>query len=220
MGCIMVSLQEDLLFQKLKDLGELKKSPKNTCLYNLQIVDQYVYCLEEGVCALISITKNGEEKIYQYFKAGALIGFVPAYAPFYTDETFSAFSLVTKSNCTLYQIPYSTFCDFIASDSSLYPWVIQMVINHYDDVLTHFHNLQEGNNFSNLCRTLLELSVYQDGHYKMHKYFSYSELAKYLGIHTITVTRMMAKLKSEDVIYKEGHHTIIKNTKKLADYID
>ena len=54
-------------------------------------MDKYVYCLEEGLCALHSVSPGGRERIYQYFPPGDFVGFIPAYARTYPDDTFYAF---------------------------------------------------------------------------------------------------------------------------------
>ena len=44
---------------ELRDLGTLTRKKKNDCLYNRAHLDKYVYCLEEGLCALHSVSPGG-----------------------------------------------------------------------------------------------------------------------------------------------------------------
>ena len=199
----------------LKSLGTLTHKKKNDCLYNRAHVDKYVYCLEEGLCALHSVSPGGKERIYQYFQPGDFIGFIPAYARSYPDDTFYAFSITAKSACTLYQIPYTSFRNYMESHPEFYRWLFEITIAHYDSALQHCYALQDGNNFVSLCCALAELAVRENSTYLLHKDFSYGELANYLGIHTITVTRIFKKLKDMGIVAKKGHQTIIPDMERL-----
>ncbi|MDA3731892.1 Crp/Fnr family transcriptional regulator [Niameybacter massiliensis] len=207
-------------FEQLKKIGVHRIAVKDEALYNSEHGHHFVYCLLEGVCALTSISRNGDEKIYQYFKAGDLLGFSPIYSPAYKDDTFSAFSIIAKSDCILYEIPYTQFTYFINTHPHFYPWLVEITLQHYDGVLAHFHHLEHGNNLSNLCKALLELACVKDGQLHLHKCFSYAELSKYIGVHVITTTRLMKRLKEEGIIFKRGHHTIIADKAKLLEYIE
>ncbi|MBS6759706.1 MAG: Crp/Fnr family transcriptional regulator [Hungatella hathewayi] len=201
---------------ELRDLGTLTRKKKNDCLYNRAHLDKYVYCLEEGLCALHSVSPGGRERIYQYFLPGDFVGFIPAYARSYPDDTFYAFSITAKSACLLYQIPYNTFREYVESHPDFYRWLFETAIAHYDNALKHCYALQDGDNFVSLCYALTELAVCEGPHYVIHKDFSYSELANYLGIHTITVTRIMGKLKDMGVVSKRGHQTVIHDMARLT----
>lgn len=200
----------------LRSLGTVTHKKKNDCLYNRAHLDKYVYCLEEGLCALHSVSPGGKERIYQYFLPGDFVGFIPAYARSYPDDTFYAFSITAKSACTLYQIPYATFREFVDAHPDFYRWLFETAIAHYDNALKHCYALQDGNNFVSLCCALAELAIYEAPHHVIHKDFSYGELANYLGIHTITVTRLMARLKDMGIVSKQGHQTVIRDMDRLA----
>lgn len=203
--------------QAIRDLGTLVHVKKHTCLYNRAHIDKYVYCLESGLCALHSVSPGGRERIYQYFLPGDFIGFTPAYNRNYSDDTFYAFSITAKSACTLYQIPYSVFYEFMESHPDFYRWLFEITMAHYDNALKHCYTLQDGDNFTSLCQALGELANQENSRFVIHKDFSYTELANYLGIHTITITRMIARLKDLGVVAKKGHETVILDMDKLVE---
>lgn len=205
-------------FDHVAKFGKFRSAKKSECLYNLTLNNQYVYCLEEGLCALTSITKSGEEKIYHYFTSGSIIGFVPAFLPVSNDDTASAFSLITKTNCKVYEISYEEFDRLLRSDPLLGKCVVNILANNFNSVLSHFHFMQEADTPSRLCRTLLDFSDLHHGKLVVNKHFTYVELAKYLGVHTVTISRIMSALKNEGVITKDGHAIIIKDCCKLKAY--
>ena len=210
--------ESDPHLQAIQSLGTLIHVKKHECLHNRAHIDHYVYCLQEGLCALHSVSPSGKERIYQYFQPGDLIGFIPAYIHDYPDETFYAFSITAKSACTLYQIPYADFRNYIDAHPDFYRWLFRITVSHYDNALRHCYVLQDRNNLTSLCHALAELAIREGNHYILQKDFSYPELANYLGIHTITVTRLMAQLKKAGLVRKHGHKTIIDNLDALLAF--
>lgn len=205
---------------ELKKLGAICQVKRSECLYSRTSRDKYVYFLEEGICALTSASLDGRERIYQYFLSEDLIGFTPAFNRHYPDDTFLAFSIMAKSDCVLCRIPYSHFRSYVEEHPTLYRWLFEKAVNHYDSSLRHSYSLQEGDNFMSLCQALLELATPQDSQYVLQKEFSYGELANYLGIHTITVTRLMARLKGLGIVMKNGHQTVIPDLERLKALTD
>ena len=211
--------QINVYFDRLKKTGVHRTAVKNDFLHIPNTSQSYIYCLEEGVCALTSTNKNDEEKIYQYFKSGDLMGYIPHYMNLYEPNTCLDFSIVAKSDCTFYEIPYDAFTQFLDLHPQFYPWLLEQTIYQYTGLLTHIYHLEDNDNLSNLCKTLLELATIKDGKLHLHKCFSYAEIAKYIDVHVITVTRLMKRLKDEGIIFKRGHHTIIADPIRLSEYI-
>ncbi len=209
-------INNEIYLSAIRALGTFIHVKKHDCLYNRAYIDKYVYCLEEGLCALHSVSVSGKERIYQYFLPGDFIGFIPAYRRSYPDDTFYAFSITAKSACSLYQVPYTTFREFVDSHPEFYRWLFETAVTHYDSALIHCYTLQDGDNFTSLCQALIELAILEDSRYIIHRDFSYNEIASYLGIHTITVTRLMRRLKDMGVIAKDGHATVILDMDRLT----
>ncbi|MDA3734260.1 Crp/Fnr family transcriptional regulator [Niameybacter massiliensis] len=206
-------------FDEFCKAGKFRIAKKGECLYNLDFASDYVYCLEDGLCALLSITKSGEEKIYHYFAAGSIINFTPAYLTLPPDANTSAFYMYAKTDCRLYEIPYSNFYQLLSDNPTLNRYIMSLFANYFSDVLNHFHFMQESSTPSRLCKTLLDFSRPSHGRNIVDKHFNYVELAKYLGVHTVTVSRIMRSLKQEGAIEKDGHSIIIRDRSLLEDYI-
>ena len=94
-----------------------------------------------------------------------------------------------------------------------------MLTNHLNNVLNHFHVMQEASTPSRLCKTLLDFSYMSGKRRIVNKYFNYIELSKYLCVHTVTVSRIMRSLKQVGAIEKDGHLIIIKDVTILEQYI-
>ena len=214
----MASLDKSY-FDKFCKIGKLRNVKKGECLYDLDRINDHIYCLEHGLCALVSITKSGEEKIYNYFAAGHLMNFTPAYLTLPSDNSSGAFYVYAKTECKVYEIPYEAFYKLLSDNPYLNRYVMSLFANQINTLLTHFHFMQEASTPSRLCKTLLDFSHVYGKRRIVNKYFSYVELSKYLGVHTVTVSRIMRSLKQIGAIEKDGHLIVIKNTDILEEYI-
>ena len=186
--------------------------------------DACVYLLDEGICSLNSITRRGDENIYLYFHAKRLVGFnhlmtTPGEKPIF-QSGFNV-SIVTKTSCVLYQINYDTFLHLLQSDKAFNLFFIQTLADNYSEALNHFHYMHEELLVTALCRLLLSVSCREPGQKPtVPKFYTYEELARYLGCHPVTVSRIMAKLKQLGYLKKSGRELVIEEEEKLIDLME
>ena len=177
------------------------------------------YCLISGVCALLRFTQNGEEIIYHYFREKDLIGGVPFFLSHkgaaQINTLYSFCSLYTKTECILYKIPFSVLERKIKEEPEIGYWISEGIARHFMEEISHVHSSKEDHTSGRLCRTLIELANEKNGRYELQKYFTYTELARYLGVHSVTVSKIMLVLKKMKVIEKEGHKTVICDMEQL-----
>lgn len=192
---------------------------KNHYFSSINNEEKTVYCLVSGVCALVRFTQNGEEVIYHYFKEGDCIGGVPLFLS-HNDTTglyslYNFCSLFTKTECVLYKISFSAIERMIRETPEIGFWISECVSRHFMAVISHIHSSVEDHTAGRLCRTLLELAYEKHGRFELERYFTNTELAKYLGVHSVTISKIMGVLKKMDVIEKEGHKTVIRDMERL-----
>lgn len=186
--------------------------------------DACVYLLDEGICSLNSITRRGDENIYLYFHAKRLVGFnhlmtTPGEKPIF-QSGFNV-SIVTKTSCVHYQINYDTFLHLLQSDKAFNLFFIQTLADNYSEALNHFHYMHEELLVTALCRLLLSVSCREPGQKPtVPKFYTYEELARYLGCHPVTVSRIMAKLKQLGYLKKSGRELVIEEEEKLIDLME
>lgn len=158
--------------------------------------EKYVYLLDEGICALTSMTMDGEENIHLYFHPCRIISFNQHII---TEKLHPAsdirFAIIAKTDCTVFQIPLATFWEMLRTDMDFNQHVMQTLANNYEEVLVHLHWRVEKSAIARLCYLLLEIAGSSRKQKIVPKFFTYAELAKYLGVHQVTVSRIMTKLK-------------------------
>lgn len=214
---------KELLWSKVIQYGTRVHMPKNVFLSGKcdNHISNYVYLLEEGICALTSITRQGEEKVYLYFHPQRLIGFNQfMLSQKKLREGSPSFSVVTKTPCVLYQIPALTFRELTTKNPEFNAFLLETLADNYDDALVHFHLMQEESAVVRLSSLLLEVSRPFKGLLLVPKFFTYGEMAKYLGCHPVTVSRIMAKLKQLGYIAKTHAGIVIENSSGLEKLLD
>lgn len=185
------------------------------------MASNYAYYLESGACALTCLTKDGEEKIYLYFSSNRLVNFNPVMMKNYQGPyNQTHFFLVAKTNCVVYQLHEHVLNNLLKESKSFNTFLLDVLSQNYVDALNRFHQIQEESATIRLCRLLLTHSDENHNKRILPDYFTYSEISKFLGIHPVTVARIMAKLKHYGYISKEGHSTIILKIEQLKNLIE
>lgn len=188
--------------------------------------DEYMYVLEHGLAALTSTNKKGDEYIYLFFRGPKCIGFAPLVRQYLDIQPFPSihepamFTILAKSDCELYRIDRKTF-RMLIEDPKTSGLLLQVVFNTYMGVLYHYYTSRETSAAGRLCWLILEQSEKdKHGELTLDPVFTYDELSHYLGVHTITVARIMSSLKRIGAIKKCGRKTLITDVQKLRDVIN
>ena len=130
------------------------------------------------------------------------------------------FTILAKSDCELYRIDRKTF-RMLIEDPKTSGLLLQVVFNTYMGVLYHYYTSRETSAAGRLCWLILEQSEKdKHGELTLDPVFTYDELSHYLGVHTITVARIMSSLKRIGAIKKCGRKTLITDVQKLRDVIN
>lgn len=179
-----------------------------------------IYILSSGVCALSSISSDGKETTYLYFKKQQFVGFTPLMTAFnlnyYRKKTFS---IIAKTPCVAYRIPNRNFQDLLG-----FPSVATLMVNTLTEnlvyLMEHFHSSKNEPALVQFSRFLLDQTEKDaSGILVLDTVFTYQEIACYLGLHAVTIARMVKALRDEQLIDKIGHQIRIINPEQTARLI-
>ncbi|RCW16511.1 Crp/Fnr family transcriptional regulator [Streptococcus gallolyticus] len=179
-----------------------------------------IYILSSGVCALSSISCDGKEATYLYFKKQQFVGFTPLMTAFnlhhYGKKTFS---IVAKTPCVAYRIPKRNFQDLLG-----FPSVATLMVNTLTEnlvyLMEHFHSSKNEPALVQFSRFLLDQAETDAcGTLVLDTVFTYQEMACYLGVHSVTIARMVKSLRKEALIDKIGHQIRIINPEEMVKLI-
>lgn len=186
----------------------------------------YMYYLETGLAALMSFTKDGDERVYLYFNDQRLISFAPILKRMFSfpgglfQEVPDTFFQIAKTRCILYRIDYKTAEMLMKTEKEFSLLLLQAVTKNYLEVLNHFRQAQEESAGIRFCRLLLESSVEKNGIRVIPKSMTFLEMSRYLGTHPVTVSRIVAQLKKLGCIAKEQGVVVIKDIQKLQAIVE
>lgn len=219
-------MQGRMLEEKFLKYGRSITLKKDQMIYNPN--DLYgrncAYFLDSGIAALSGITREGEDKVYLYFREKSLVGFTQimikeACLEDEVKDTRVEFFIVAKTDCNVYQIPEADFHRLLMEDAEFNQCILRVLTKNYIDVLNRFHEAQEDNTTIRFCRWLLDCAVMKDGNKVIPRAFTFVEVAKYLGTHSVTVSRIASDLKKRGCIAKENHYIVIKDEELIREVI-
>ena len=214
----MSFISKNFHFDQFSSIGERLHVKKGINILSLDKTEKpAVYALVKGVCCLTKLTEDGEEMNYLYFTEGQLMRIVSCMLSDFS-YTRKDFEIVTKTPCIIQRIECAEFKQALRDDSKLAESVIYTLCERYSATLLDQHQQYDQPACLRLCEALLRLSVPHRNEFILNPDFTYNELAKYLKLHQITVTRIMSALKKNGVIRKDKRIVII-NIKKLQRLI-
>jgi CRP/FNR family transcriptional regulator len=181
-----------------------------------------IYYLLEGICSVSGISSNDKEQIFLYQRAGEILGHVPYLLdPFVQTHPYAYRrpTILAKTTCIFYEVPHEYFLNYLHQYPEISLYVNQQMAHNYSMTLAHLKQMQEDSVVSGLCRFLLQVSVLSKEQFVIPKMFTYSEISKFLGVHEVTVSRIMGRLKQEGFLTKVSSGLLITDNKKLEQII-
>lgn len=204
--------------------GTLIKLKKNTVLFDEHSTDRTscVYYLAEGICSISGISSTGREQIFLYVKAGEMLGHVPFLMPQEARTHLYAYrrpTILAKSNCVLYEIPEKDFLEYLHQNLEFSVYLNQLMAHNYSVALAHLKQMQEESVVSSICRFLLQVSLPAEEGMIVSKMFTYKEISKFLGVHEVTVSKVIGRFKQEAYVKKIPSGLLITDTSSLENLI-
>ncbi len=197
---------------------------KGVVIYNSQRDENNTCCyyLESGWCAMSSITSSGEERSILYMGEKRIINFLallPSLDFERIKEALTPMLLTTKTPCVIYKITPSFFLELLRDDPRFSDYLLKALSENFIDLLRHFHSSQDDCATVRLCSLLLKYAEVQTAGLTMPEWFNYGEMSRYLGIHIVTVSRIMAQLKQRGLVEKHGRRIILTKPDEIKKVI-
>jgi CRP-like cAMP-binding protein len=197
---------------------ELCRFPKGTYLIKQGESVKSLYYLTSGVCDRIEYGETGDAVIYntKYSNNGmySLIGVNLLWAP--SRISYSSFIAQTEIKC--YKINAQKAFEYINTQLELLSTLLSMMGDNYIRLREAFrcHKNRQIPNF--LCRILLENCQTVNKRIIIQNLGTYSEIALRLGVHQVTIARIMARLRQDRIIGKKTPLGIpVLNNRALED---
>lgn len=181
---------------------------------------QYVYYLEKGVCFRSLTTDKGDEVIYNLKESGQNIRSLIGALSLYSSRGYSNYSFIAKTPCQCLRIPADRFKKWAKDQPEVLMDLLLMSMDYYQELMADFQSRQEGRVANRLCQLLLQNSHLTDGQLIISKEYTHAELGAFLGIHKVTVSRIIRALREEGVLTKGKNGLIISDPLRLRLYAE
>lgn len=198
-------------------LGTRKSIPKGTVVLGVNRTVDGVYFIEDGVVETLLDTVSGPEKLLYRLGKGCLFGEVCCFAPGENREAM----VKARTDCTVYFFRRETIEGVIARE---HPQLLIEMIRILGHIVRMYGILLQDSLsldfFARVCRFLVYLArmagsepsggqtrvVVQSG-------MTQSDMARLLGVHRVTVTKAVKRLKDLGVVRR-----FTKNELDIADF--
>ena len=186
---------------------------------------EVVYYLISGVCHRKAINKKGDEIIYgvKEPQSGAnatksLVQSVLGVLILFSDDGLSSNNFIAQEKCCCYRIPREVFLGYIKSKPEILILIAQQAMKELRLLTKAFQARQEGEVANQLCRLLLNHAKKDSKGTLSICGLSNMAISQLLGIHEVTVNRILRALKAEGVISKTRTVIDIHNLQRMEAY--
>lgn len=186
----------------------------------------FLYYLTSGYFYRIMTTVKGDEVIYSIKSASddmaqSLIGIFCLYGE-HSSQThtgrISSTDFIAMTDCEGYLIPKETFYEYAANHADLLMHLLDAMLDEYLRLLYNYQSRQEFSVANRLCQFLLEYSEPNDDNTERYVTVKNVDLAGFLGVHKVTVARIIKSLKEDGSLERRKEGLTIIDVQKLERY--
>lgn len=177
-----------------------------------------LYYLIDGLVYREIITESGNETIVNMKTTKTPLGALVGLLILYREDQISTSTFVAKTDCTCYKIPKESYLAMADKDPQIMKETLKLMMKEFVRLTDLYNGKREGDAASRLCQLLLEHSQSEDGRIIVPTQWSNMEMAKYLGVHSVTISRILKALKQNRCLYRSGAVLVISDWEKVTDY--
>lgn len=221
-------MDEKVIRELFLAYGTRQEKKKNQFIYDPTVLksSSEAYFLDQGVAALTSINENGEETVFLYFNEHRIIGFAEILANKYRFPSrinqflpISAFWLTAKTGCVYYTMKEPVFCRLLDENLIFTNAVLEATSLNYLEIINKVQHTQDVDKETLFCEWLLSCRIHRDSTALVPKVFTFTEVAKYLGMHPVTVSRIAGNLKNQGLLRRTEDGLVITDEPRLMEMI-
>ena len=196
----------------------IKKVEKGDVIFHSNSSHKYSYYVKSGIIKNYIINPCGKEKVLFFYKTGGLFGFQNI-----NTKKLTITEAVAVMDCELYQFEYEIFHEFIRNSPEYYTvfleYIFNMMILKTEEVIEL--------SFYTVIERLSELLLILAEEHQRNKVISELTLIPYnneefscmLGVCRNSISNALAILQEQNIIEKKRNGIIIKDLKRLKDFI-
>lgn len=186
----------------------------------------YVYYLTKGYFYRVMTTVKGDEVIYSIKQPSedlsqCLIGVFCLYGN-HSSETHgtrpSSTDFIAMTDCEGYMVPKESFYRYAQNNPVLLSHLLDAMLDEYGRLIRNYQSHQEQSVANRLCQLLLEHSEPNKENTKRTTSVKNVDLAGFLGVHKVTVARIIKSLKDKKVVERRQSSLVIIDVPQMERY--
>ena len=212
-----------VIHSSIPALALLKNYPERIfrakeCILHQGNSAEYVYYLASGICTRNVLTEKGDEIIFDMRSADdsvhCLLGALALYLPNPIHET----NFTAKTSCVCHAIPAKNFIEFLSKHPDIMHELLKLAVISHNHINKNFQSKQKQSTANRVCSFLAENLYEQNKRYYVKEHLTNTEISRYLGVHRVTIVKIMQALIAEEIVEKTPHGLLIKDIDSLLVY--
>ena len=183
-----------------------------------------VALVERGICALATMTPEGNERIYLYFKSGNLVGFLRHVlhrdnyprAHFYRTRN----RVVAKTRVELTLIDKDIFLDLVRRDAGCQRDFTISLAQNLANLMEHSALVSCESAPIRICAMLLEFCEPEGERSVLPACFTQGEISAFVALHKITVAKVLGSLTEAGYIRRTGRRLEVLEPAGLTQVVE
>lgn len=190
--------------------------PKGSYIFKQGDLIDFVYCLTSGTACRTFFSSEGEESIYRYLDEFDFLGSLAVI----TDNPSITYNIIAKTECKGYKIPHQIFKEYAEQNPIVLKSLLIRAVEELNHVTHNGLSMRQRKMGNRVCQLLLERAVQIDQQLIVPKSITYLELSKFLGIHSVTLSRILRVLSEQSVIKKTKKGIILLDIPQLTRFAE
>lgn len=181
-------------------------------------ITKYIYYLESGTCYRTHLTDKGDNIIYEIKEPDNTVNSLLGSLTTYTHSGKSFYTFTARTTCHCHRISVAVFKKWVLENPLVLQELLELSMDQYGELRQAFQSYQEGRIANRLCQILLSCCKTIHGEPVIIKKYTFGEMASMLGVHQVTVSRIVRSLCNEGVLDRspQGFHVL--DYEKLQNY--
>lgn len=178
----------------------------------------HVFYLADGTCLRKMCIANGSEVEYGERQADGSASCLLGALALYQTQKINGTGFIAKTACTCHVIPSDDFLAYTSKNAELLQELLYLAVINYDELRANFHGKIKGLAPARIAQYLLGNAAKIDGKLLLAKPLNLSEIARELGLHRMTVSKIVGALCDAGCIAYSGKTLAVLNTNELNSY--
>jgi len=175
------------------------------------------YLVKKGRLKNIFINKDGMTKTILIIGEGGIFG-----EQFIFHNQPSLLEATVISDAELYFFPKEAIVDLCQKDFQISFFIMNSLSMKFRILAAQLEDMSLRNTFQNICRTLYSFCCYEENNGQSENaiilHLTHEDLANMLGVHRVTITKNLNKLKTLRVLEYKYEKITVLNSQRLKKY--